>query len=105
MSFLINDHVAGASAASPLADLRGWARRLIYMSQQLAFILAPATITVGALITGNWEQSERSTVFLIASMCALMLFPLINRSFYTYWMYPLPFLSILAAFGYQKLLS
>lgn len=103
-SFLISNHVSGASAASPLADVRGWGKRLMYISQQLLFLLIPGVVTVGALVRRNWEQTTLPTIRLSIVLCVLMLLPLLNRSYYTYWMYSLPFLSILAAFGYRRLL-
>lgn len=67
------------------------ASRLVYL---LPFTAIGSLLALGSLYSGSWTVREQS----LFAMGALSL-PFLIRSFGQYWILPLPFIAILAAFG------
>lgn len=106
--------VAGRYATNPtvpslIGDTQGWFLQHYFFSLRHLTVLIPAVI-VGyvAATEADPKRFVRSTngLVLTAGLLALsMSVPLFVRAYRAYWLYPMPFLALLAALGIEELFT
>jgi hypothetical protein len=93
----------GQSNQSPLGSLPVWGGMILYamsiLIPLLVFLSVELPSNTISVIKGNWGMEEFATILLFT-----LSLPLLIRSYYKYWVLPLPFISILAASGIEMLL-
>lgn len=94
---------------SLIGDTSGWAMALYREGVRHLVVLVPAAIVVQlALSESKPKRLLRSTnaPLVTAALLALsMSIPLFVRAYRAYWLYPFPFLALLASIGYQQLFT
>ncbi|WP_020222479.1 hypothetical protein [Halarchaeum acidiphilum] len=101
-SILISGHYATQSAKYTL-----WETPLVWGGGILRVVLGSLYVFLPAALTARYEVSGRTAdpIPLLSIVAVTLLLPLLVRSFQVYWIYPLPFLAALGAFGYDLFFS
>lgn len=91
---------------SLFGDTWEWGVALYLMMSKLFHLLIPATLIASFTLT-DWRRRfaalTTNGLALMATLLALSLsVPLLIRAYRAYWLYPLPFLSLLASIGYHQ---
>ncbi|WP_231188743.1 hypothetical protein [Haladaptatus sp. DYF46] len=91
---------------SLIGDTSQWMNALYHEALNHLVIIVPAvTVVQLAFSTRDAERPILSTnapVMTTALLAVSMTLPLFVRAYRAYWLYPLPFLALLAATGYQE---
>ncbi len=91
---------------SVIGDTHRWMEALYRGIIKHLFLIVPATIVVRLAATergANRVIRSTSAPLVTATFLALsMSVPLLVRAYRAYWLYPLPFLALLASIGYQQ---
>lgn len=84
-----------------------WGRYTFRMHLQLAVVLALALWGLGRALVAIRERAWAAweAPHLLVALLVTSSLPLVVRPFVTYWLYPLPAIAVLAAFGAEAVLS
>lgn len=79
-----------------------WANNIVRIAVQLFHIIIPAAMALFVTLRrltrrGTWGLEES-----VAALTILMFLPFVLRGYLSYWVYPLPFLCMLAAITYER---
>ncbi|WP_227355627.1 hypothetical protein [Haladaptatus salinisoli] len=107
--------VAGKYATNPVVpslvgDTDRWLSALYREGMKHLILLVPAAIAVQLALTDRGRErlipSSNAPLVVTTTLLALsMTVPLFVRAYRAYWLYPLPFLALLASLGYQRLFT
>ncbi len=94
---------------SLIGDTSHWLAALYRSTIKHLFLLVPAAVVVHQLITDRGSKrilrSTNAPVVTASLLAVSMTIPLFVRAYRAYWLYPLPFLALLASVGYQQLFT
>ncbi|MFH5797482.1 hypothetical protein [Haladaptatus sp. CMAA 1911] len=94
---------------SLIGDTSRWLAALYRSTIKHLFLLVPAAAVVYQLLTERGSKrilrSTNAPVVTATLLAFSMTIPLFVRAYRAYWLYPLPFLALLASIGYQQLFT
>ncbi len=91
---------------SVIGDTHRWMEALYHGVIKHLFLIVPATIIVHLAATERGSnrviRSTNAPLVTTTFLALSMSIPLLVRAYRAYWLYPLPFLALLASIGYQQ---
>ncbi|GAA0247844.1 hypothetical protein ACFFQF_06475 [Haladaptatus pallidirubidus] len=91
---------------SLIGDTNRWMSALYHEALKHLILIVPATIVVQLALSDRDTRrptlSTNAPVLTSALLALSMMAPLVVRAYRAYWLYPLPFLALLASVGYQE---
>jgi len=82
-----------------------WLVSLFTIASRILFILLPALVVATVRFGKPQSQLGHRVPLVVLFLAGSMLLSLVVRPYRAYWLYPLPFLALLAGFGYDWLLQ
>ncbi|WP_227375504.1 hypothetical protein [Haladaptatus halobius] len=106
--------VAGKYATNPvvpslIGDTDKWMRSLYREGTKHLILIVPAAIAIQLALTDRGLKrlvpSSNAPLVTTTLLALSMTIPLFVRAYRAYWLYPLPFLALLASIGYRRLFT
>ncbi|WP_423743255.1 hypothetical protein V5735_09200 (plasmid) [Haladaptatus sp. SPP-AMP-3] len=102
-------YTTNPAVPSLIGDTSRWLAALYRETIKHLFLLVPAAVVVHQLVTERGSKrvlrSTNAPVVTATLLAFAMTIPLFVRAYRAYWLYPLPFLALLASIGYQQLFT
>jgi hypothetical protein len=109
-TFLVAEqYTTNPTVPSLVGDTSEWLRSLYRFGLRHLLVLVPAGVGVWVTVTDDGAARTRHStavpVVTAALLAVSMTIPLFIRAYRAYWLYPLPFLALLAGVGIERLLG
>lgn len=109
-TFLVAEqYTTNPTVPSLLGDTDAWLLSLYDFGLRHLGVIVPASVGVWVSLTDResaWSQHSTAVPVVTAALLAVsMTAPLVVRAYRAYWLYPLPFLALLASVGIESLFN
>lgn len=109
-TFLVaGEYTSNPTVPSLVGDTGEWFMSLYYFGLRHLIVLVPASVVVwftAADRESTWTSRSTDAPVVTAALLAISLtVPLFVRAYRAYWLYPMPFLALLASVGIKQLFS